>query len=107
MEYGSCSPTDIDAALEFGGKVLILYELKYGTAKIQRGQMLLLTRIVDSWDGDSALFICRHNTPTGTDVLLKDCEVTEVYYKGKLKKPKERKTADELTKDFLKYEGIR
>ena len=109
MKFGKCMPTDIDAALEFGGKTLILYELKYGDAQIPKGQLLLLQRIVDAWSTDgkqAVLFICRHKTPSEQDVMLTDAIVSEVYYQGKMKKPKGNKTAKQLTDDFLRFAEV-
>jgi len=109
MKFGKCMPTDIDAALEFGGKTLVLYELKYGDAPVPHGQLLLLQRIVDAWatDGKQAvLFICRHTTKSDRDVMLTDAIVSDVYYQGKMKKPKGKKTAKQATDDFLRFADV-
>ena len=109
IKYGKCMPTDIDAAMEFGGKALVLYELKYGDAPVPKGQMMLLQRLVDAWatDGRQAvLFICRHKTPSGKDIELRKAKVTEVYYNGRMRKPAQIKTAEEQTKDFLRFAEV-
>ena len=109
IRYGGCMPTDIDAALEFGGKVLVLYELKYGNARVPKGQMLLLKRLVDAWakDGKQAvLFICRHNTPSKKDILLKESIVTDIYYNGRTVKATKPKTAEQQTMDFLRFTEV-
>ena len=109
MKYGKCMPTDIDAAMEFGGKALVLYELKYGDAQVPKGQLLLLKRIIDAWatDGKQAvLFICRHQTPSGQDIELRKTLVTEVYYQGELRRPPKPKTADIYTNDFLRFAEV-
>jgi len=103
IRFGKCMPTDIDAALEFGGKVLILYEVKYGNAPIPYGQRLLLTRIVDAWAGEAVLFICRHRDDGTEDVHLKDTYVTSVYYKGRMHEEKVIRNTKERTREFLKY----
>lgn len=108
IKYGACMPTDIDAAMEFGGKALVLYEVKYGEAPVPKGQMLLLQRIIDAWaeDGKQAvLFICRHKTPSGQDIELRNTIVSEVYYDGQLKKIKPKK-ADQATTDFLRFADV-
>jgi len=109
IRYGKCMPTDIDAAMEFDNKALILYELKYGEAQVPRGQMLLLQRIIDAWQQDgrqAVLFICRHDTPSGQDIELRKAKVTDVYYNGQLIHKKKPKTAEEQTRDFLKFVDV-
>lgn len=109
MKYGKCMPTDIDAAMEFGGKALILYELKYGNAPVPKGQMLLLQRIIDAWQQDgkqAVLFICRHKTPSGQDIELRNSIVTDVYYQGQMRKPQKQKTAEEQTMSFLRFAEV-
>lgn len=106
VRFGKCMPTDIDAAMEFGGKTLILYELKHGNAEVPQGQMLLLTRIIDAWakDGRQAvLFVCRHRTESGEDILLRNALVTEVYYNKRMTKVRQPKTAWKQTQDFLRF----
>ena len=103
IRFGKCMPTDIDAALEFGNKVLILYEVKYGKARVPYGQSLILQRLIDAWDGEAVLFICRHTDDSTEDVHLKDTFVTSVYYKGKWHQEKVVKNALDRTKEFLDY----
>ena len=103
IRFGKCMPTDIDAAMEFGNKVLILYEVKYGSAKVPYGQSLILQRLVDAWNGEAVLFICRHHMGGNEDVHLKDTLVTEIYYKGKYHKEKVVKNALDRTREFLDY----
>lgn len=106
IRFGKCMPTDIDAALEFGNKVLILYEVKYGKARVPYGQSLILQRLIDAWatDGKQAvLFICWHTDDSAEDVHLKDTFVTSVYYKGKWHQEKVVKNALDRTREFLDY----
>jgi len=101
IQYGKCMPTDIDAAMEFGGKVLILYEVKYGSARVPYGQSLLLQRLADAWDGEAVLFVCRHKEHG--DIHLRETLVTDVYYKGRWHKEKVVKNARDRTREFIEY----
>lgn len=47
LRFGNISPTDVDAMLEFGGKLFIFVETKYGLATMPRGQELALERLCD------------------------------------------------------------
>lgn len=67
LKWGNVTPTDLDIVLEFRHKLLIIGELKFHntvryekvgdrvefTAGVQRGQMLAIERICDSWHFDT------------------------------------------------------
>lgn len=106
MKFGKCMPTDVDAMMEFDGKLLLVYELKYGDARIPFGQNLLLTRLVDAWQKDgteAVLFLCRHMTPSGKDIQLSTSSVTSVYYKGRWIPQKIVKQAKQMTEDVISW----
>lgn len=44
LQWGKITPTDIDAMVEFNGKLFVLIECKYGTSEIGVGQRLALMR---------------------------------------------------------------
>lgn len=106
MRWGKRMPTDIDAVMEFGDKVLVFWELKYGDAQIPKGQELLYKRIADAWtkDGKEAvLFLCSHMTPSDEDIQLHDTVVTKTYYRGKWYTEKVVKRTKERTDEFLRW----
>lgn len=106
MKYGKCMPTDIDAAMEFDGKLLIIFEIKYGDASIPLGQNLILTRLVDVWQQDgreAVLFLCRHMTPNTEDIQLAETSVTDVYYKGRWIPQKIVKRTKQMTEDTIRW----
>jgi hypothetical protein len=72
------SPTDIDGLLDFGGKLFILWELKYLDAELPDGQRIALARICDTLQRGGAeawVLVGRHSVPalepaeTGTATL--------------------------------------
>ena len=92
LDVGNMYPTDIDAALEFDNKHLILLEVKYENKKIPIGQKLILERIVDNWvnsggyDGatrDAIVLKVSHTIPPDEPMVLAEGMVTEIYYNGK------------------------
>lgn len=106
MKFGRCMPTDIDAMMEFDGKLLIIFELKYGDAQIPFGQNLILTRLADAWQrdgGEAVLFLCRHLTQSGKDIQLATSNVTDVYYRGQWKPQKIVKQAKQMTEDVIRW----
>lgn len=48
-ERGNCSLTDLDGGTEYGGKYLMLIEVKRKGVSIPTGQRLFLERILDRW----------------------------------------------------------
>jgi hypothetical protein len=47
LRWGNIIPTDIDGFLDFGNRLFIFFELKYGDAKMPLGQRLALERQCD------------------------------------------------------------
>tara|TARA_R110000850_G_scaffold175279_1_gene300836 strand:+ start:40 stop:408 length:369 start_codon:yes stop_codon:yes gene_type:complete len=88
LQKGGVSPSDIDAILELHDNYLILFEVKKVGVEIPKGQRNMLETIVDVW-GDSGriglVVKATHNVKNTDDILLKDCEVAEVYYKDSWK----------------------
>ena len=72
--WGNIHPSDIDAVFEFGGKKLVLIELKTEGKKADRGQQLLLERIADHWKSNKAndsivIYAEHHQLNTEGDLL--------------------------------------
>ena len=88
-------PSDIDAVLEFDNKLLILMEIKIKDKQIPTGQRLMLERICNAWDNDkdknSLILKVEHDHRNKkTDIPLKLCTVTEIYFQGKWSKRKQK-----------------
>jgi hypothetical protein len=48
LRYGTITPTDIDAVIEYHGKAFIFIEAKYKDADIPDGQRILFVRLCDA-----------------------------------------------------------
>jgi len=88
-------PSDIDAVLEFDNKLLILMEIKIKDKQIPTGQRLMLERICNAWDTDKdknglILKVEHDHRNKKTDIPLKLCTVTEIYFQGKWSKRKQK-----------------
>lgn len=59
LRYGTISPTDIDAVIEYHGKAFIFIEAKYKDAEIPEGQRILFVRLCDALEkaGIKTLFL--------------------------------------------------
>lgn len=88
LQKGGVSPSDIDAILELREEYLILFEVKKSGVKIPNGQRRMLETLVDVWaeTGRVGLVVkATHNYSNNQDILLRNCIVEEVYYKGSWK----------------------
>lgn len=45
LRWGNITPTDVDAMVEFGGRLFVLMECKTGNVEISTGQRLALMRV--------------------------------------------------------------
>lgn len=60
LRFGKVTPTDIDGFLEFGNRLFVVIEGKYGGAQMPYGQRLALERLID---------VC-HKPPATYGILL-------------------------------------
>lgn len=110
LQRKGLSPSDIDAVLEIHDNYLILFEVKKDGVDIPRGQRLLLETLVDVWDETGRLGLvvkATHRVKNNEDILLKDCEVEEVYYKGSWKVIERTILVGKFLDDFYKKQKIK
>lgn len=84
LRYGSITPTDIDGAIDFGNRVFVFIELKYGAGNIPCGQKLALERIADDLDcygKPTIAIVARHDSDADIDVA--NCPVEQIRFRGK------------------------
>jgi len=83
---GQLRPTDYDGILEIDNKYWFAFEIKEKNKTMPYGQRLSYTRTADKWHqcGDVAyVFQVHHNVEDPTEpIMLKDCIMSEYYYKG-------------------------
>lgn len=105
LRYGTITPTDIDGFLDFGGKLFVFLEVKYGAAVLPTGQRLALERLCDAcWRAgiEAAVLVARHDTDT--DVEVADCTVSEIRYNGRWESSRKR-TVRQTIDAFLQAKG--
>ena len=94
LRYGKITPTDIDGALEFNGKLFIFIEAKFIGTPIGRGQELFLERITDSLTFKPQRFayaiIADHHHPSDEDVDFSNMTVRTIRQNGRWKPTMQR-----------------
>lgn len=75
LRWGKITPTDIDGLIDFGGKLFIVIELKYGDKELERGQELALERLADTIGKSKVCYaiVARYNTKG--DIQVDTCIV--------------------------------
>ena len=92
LRFGRITPTDIDAYLEFGGRLFVFVEAKYCGALLPFGQQLALERLVDAIHNPpnryATALIVSHDTQ-GLDVNFSETRVQRFRWDGAWRYPKE------------------
>jgi hypothetical protein len=92
LRWGNITPTDIDAFLDFGDRLFVLVEGKFGGAVVQHGQMLAIQRLCDATHFPprrySYAIIADHYTPNGNDIDFANMIVRTVRFNGKWVTPR-------------------
>lgn len=103
------TPTDIDGAVDFKGKIFVYFEVKHKDAPVPYGQRLALERFVQTAkqaNKHGIAIVCEHEVDDAQkDVFLKDCNVREVYTSERLRwvPPKWKITAKEAADVYLRH----
>ena len=111
LSWGKVHPSDIDAVLEFGGKKLVLIELKTKGREVDKGQQLLLERLADNWKtakGNEALVIYAEHEQydTDEDVDLGKAQVKSVYWQHRNIELNHKRSVQSVVLGFARREII-
>lgn len=83
FQYGTITPTDIDAVIEYHDQIWVLFEAKLIGKAVPNGQRTLLERgihdAVKAKKHGIALIVEHSVNDPNKDIILKDCMVREVY----------------------------
>lgn len=105
MQYGTIMPTDIDGAIEYHDKAAVFFELKYRDTPVPVGQKLALERFVKdiiASGRDAIAIVAEHSvTDPNDDVIVKDCNVREIYHGRDWRPPHHKYTVGELVDAYL------
>ena len=90
LKVGNITPTDIDAFMDFGNRLFVFIEAKYGEAELPLGQRIALERLCDASQKPperiAIAFITRYDNPEG-DINFANTSVTKYRWKGKWRVP--------------------
>lgn len=102
MSWGRITPTDIDGFVEFGDRVFVIVESKYGSAPLSVGQRLALERLSDavSRSRHCLLVVCAHSSQSDEEIPMHECIVTQYRSGGIWRIPKSQTTLKEIVDQF-------
>lgn len=98
LKWGSISPTDIDAFLDFGDRLFVFIEVKYGKRMPDTGQRIALERVCDACESPervSVVLLASHECDG--DIHLCDLPVFRYRYNRRWRN---------LTKDLSVKEAV-
>jgi hypothetical protein len=103
MLYGTITPTDIDGLIEYRNKCYVLFEEKFGDAKLPRGQELALERICDDLGAKkpTIFIVASHNTEPEQDIDVANSQVVKFRFESRWYPIKNKMTTKELTTRFI------
>ena len=109
LAFQKITPTDIDAFMDFGNRLFVIVESKYGGAKLKTGQRIALERLADACDKPpqrrAVVFVTTHKS-TG-DVDFAKTEVVSYRFNGQWFSPKStQKTLLDGVLAFKKLCGV-
>lgn len=83
LRYGKIIPTDIDGFIDFGNKLFIYLEFKYGEAEFVTGQRLAIERAVKASRVPCYALLCRHNISDPKTDIDAAIATVDIYYTQK------------------------
>lgn len=96
LRFGNITPTDLDAFIDFGDRLFIFIEGKFGGAPVARGQMLAIERLCDACNMPPRRYafaiIVDHHAPVGSDVDFANTAVRAYRMNGSWQQPMNSKT---------------
>lgn len=94
--------------MEFGDRIFVFIELKYGGGEVRGGQRLAFERLVDAVaaTGRHAIFIVARHGIAGKDsgqIDAAKCPVTEYRVKGQWRRPGGSHTLKDIVDKFIEH----
>lgn len=102
LRWDKITPTDVDGLVDFGDKLWVNMEFKYGDAPLPYGQRLAIERLCSDLAKTKPTLgiIARHTHPANEPIDCANAEVAEIWYDGKFTPPAGRYTVRTLTDAF-------
>ena len=109
LHYGTITPTDIDAVLEFKDRAFVFIEAKYQGVALPYGQRLAIERLCDACneaDRASLALIVSHQTPPDRQVNYAACVVVKFRFRREWRVPKRHLLTRDAIDRFLEMAGL-
>ena len=109
FQYGTITPTDIDAIIDYHDRVWVVFEAKLIGKDVPNGQRIMLERkirdAIRAQKHGIALIVEHGIEDPSKDIFLKDCMVREVYTTENMKwrPPKWAINAKDMTDAYIGY----
>jgi hypothetical protein len=107
LRFNSISPTDIDGFLDFGNRLFVFIETKFGDSQLQYGQRLALERLCDATHNppsrNSIVLITRHDTQVSEKIDLAESIVFQYRFDKKWASCKPISLLDTINLLRIKY----
>lgn len=109
LRWGTITPTDIDACIDFGNKTFVFVEIKFDGKPLPCGQKLALERLIDNLSAErknnekkeAVLIVAAHQCPPEQIIDVASCRVVSSYRKGRWIENKDQLTVREFIDGFL------
>ncbi len=105
LKYGSITPTNIDLAIDFDGRVAVFTEYKYKNSRMPYGQKRALITFADGLQKsgiETIIIHASHSNLINEDIDGANAIVKKIYYKKKWYNRKGTTVKEEIDL-FLKY----
>jgi hypothetical protein len=109
LRYGRITPTDIDAFLDFRGKVFVFIEAKLVGAQCPWGQERAFERLCDATQAggvESVYLLAEHDTKPDDQIVFADMHVLGYRYHGRWITPASSISARCAVDAFLRLHGL-
>lgn len=104
IRYDKITPTDIDGFIDFGNKLFVFVELKFGSSPLKYGQKLAIERLCDACQNNernSVVLIARYYMESEDAVDIAPLLVDEYRFRGKWYRPKKETTVRRAIDNLL------
>jgi len=81
MRWNKITPTDIDGAIDFGGKFFVFFDIKSDGAPFSRGQELFFENLCRALRVPSVFALAVHGVTPPDEVIGGDCVVRRYYWR--------------------------
>jgi len=109
LQFGTITPTDIDAVIDFQDRAFVFIEAKHQNTGLPYGQRLAIERLCDACGETkraALALIVSHQTPPDQQVDYATCVVAEFRFRREWRVPTRRLLTRDAIDHFLEMAGL-